>query len=254
VAPVRTIAPDAVIVRMIRSEDCVLPHGLRSLTSNCRDAVRARSAAGAKSHDRLLGLATPLIEPGTIRPLGAEVVQFVVEPEHAAAGVRVRELGLPRDALLNLIIRDDQALPPRGSTLIEAGDHLHILVRQEAALDFGPLLERWRHGPLGAPRPRRPPLRGVTIFTTRPWTPADGDPAHPTQLSGQPVVEQLRTRRDQPGALVALADGRYAYTAPIAAVGSARQLQQAARHRLSLAPTDTERAWRQEVIGALTLP
>jgi potassium/hydrogen antiporter len=196
----------------------------------------------------------PLIEPGAIRPLGAEVVQFVVEPEHAAAGVRVRELGLPRDALLNLIIRDDQALPPRGSTLIEAGDHLHILVRQEAALDFGPLLERWRHGPLGAPRPRRPPLRGVTIFTTRPWTAADGDPAHPTQLSGQPVVEQLRTRRDQPGALVALADGRYAYTGPIAAVGSARQLQQAARHRLRLAPTDSERAWWQEVIGALTLP
>ena len=197
---------------------------------------------------------SPLIEPGTIRRLGAEVVQFVVAPEHAAAGVRVRELGLPRDALLNLIIRGDQALPPRGSTLIEAGDQLHILVRQEAALDFGPLLERWRHGPLGTHRPSRPPLRGVTIFSTRPWTPADGDAARPTQLSGQPVVEQLRTRRDQPGALVALADGRYAYTGPIAAVGSARQLQQAARHRLRLAGTDTERAWWQEVIGALTLP
>jgi cell volume regulation protein A len=197
---------------------------------------------------------SPLIEPGTIRRLGAEVVQFVVAPEHAAVGVRVRELGLPRDALLNLIIRGDQALPPRGSTLIEAGDQLHILVRQEAALDFGPLLERWRHGPLGTHRPSRPPLRGVTIFSTRPWTGADGDPARPTQLSGQPVVEHLRTRRDQPGALVALADGRYAYTGPIAAVGSARQLQQAARHRLRLAGTDTERAWWQEVIGALTLP
>ncbi len=196
----------------------------------------------------------PLIEPGTIRPLGAEVVQFVVAPDHAAAGVRVRELGLPRDALLNLIIRDDQALPPRGSTLIEAGDQLHILVRQEAALDFGPLLHRWRNGPLGTPRPSRPPLRGVTIFTTRPWTSADGDPAHPTELSKQRVVEQLRTRRDQPGALVALADGRYAYTGPIIAIGSARQLQQAARQRLRLAPTDSERAWWQEVIGALTLP
>jgi cell volume regulation protein A len=196
----------------------------------------------------------PLIEPGAIRPLGAEIVQFVVEPEHAAAGVRVRELGLPRDALLNLIIRDDQALPPRGSTLIEAGDHLHILVRQEAALDFGPLLERWRHGPLGTPRPSRRAPRATTIFTTRPWTPADGDPAHPTELSNQPVVEQLRTRRDQPGALVALADGRYAYTGPINAIGSARQLQQAARQRLTLAPTDSERAWWQEVIGALALP
>ena len=98
-------------------------------------------------------LPAPLIESTAIRRLGAEVVEFVVEPDHAAAGRRVRELGLPRDALLNIIIRGGQALPPRGSTRIEPGDHLHVLVRQEAAVDFRPLLDRWRDGPLGRAAP-----------------------------------------------------------------------------------------------------
>jgi cell volume regulation protein A len=199
-------------------------------------------------------LPAPLIESGAISRLGAEVVQFVVEPGHAAAGRRVRELSLPRDALLNVIIRGDQALPPRGSTRVEPGDHLHILVRQEVAVEFRRLLDRWRDGPVGPPpRARRTP-RATTIFTSRPWLADDGDPAHPTRLVNLPVVEQLRTRRDQPGALVILADGRYAYTGPITAVGSATQLQEAARRRLRTAATDGEQAWWREVIGALAAP
>jgi cell volume regulation protein A len=193
-----------------------------------------------------------LIEPTAIRRLGAEVVEFVVQPEHAAAGRRVRELGLPRDALLNLIIRGDQALPPRGSTVIEPGDHLHVLVRQEAALEFAELLARWRDGPLGPPARPRPLIRAVaTVFTSRPWRSEDGDPGRPTEIGGVQVVEQLRTRRDRPGALVALSDGRYAYTGGVLAVGSAPQLQEAARRALRYADGDGEQAWWREVIGAL---
>jgi cell volume regulation protein A len=193
-----------------------------------------------------------LIEPSAMRRLGAEVAEFVVEPGYAAAGRRVRELGLPRDALLNLIIRGEQALPPRGSTLIETHDRLHVLVRQEVAVEFRRVLDRWRDGPLPVAVRRRPTLRGgAVIFTTRPWRAEDGDPGHPARVSGLEAVEQLRTRRDQPGALVALADGRYAFTGTVLAVGSARQIQEAARRRLRRARTDGERAWWREVIGAL---
>jgi potassium/hydrogen antiporter len=180
-------------------------------------------------------LPAPLIESTAIRRLGAEVVEFVVEPEHAAAGRLVRELGLPRDALLNIIIRGEQALPPRGSTRIEPGDHLHVLVRQEAAVDFRPLLDRWRDGPVGRPPRPKPVSTGPApaIFSSRPWGERDGD---------------------QPGALVVLADGRYAYTGPITAIGSAGQVQDAARRRLRLATTDAEQAWWREVIGALANP
>jgi cell volume regulation protein A len=200
-------------------------------------------------------LPAPLFEPRAIRRLGAEVVEFVVAHSHAAAGRRVRELDLPRDALLNLIIRGDQALPPRGSTRIEPGDRLHIIVRQEVAVEFQQLLERWRDGPLGPPARRRPaPRAAPSIFTTRPWHADDGDFAHPTSISKIEVVDQLRTRRDRPGALVALADGRYAYTGPITAIGSAAQLQAAARRRLRRAGSDSEKAWWREVIGALAAP
>jgi cell volume regulation protein A len=211
---------------------------------------------------RWLGLTTseaalprPLIEQGAIRRLGAEVVEFVVEDGHAAAGRRVRELGLPRDALLNVIIRGDQALPPRGSTRIEPGDHLHILIRQEVAVEFRQLLKRWREGPLGPLRPRRPvPRATAPIFSSGPWRSEDGSPEHPARVGQVEVIEQIRTRRDAPGALVALADGRYAYTGAVTAIGSPGQLQDAARRRLRQAATDSERAWWREVIGALATP
>ncbi len=122
-----------------------------------------------------------LLDVGAVRRLGAEVVEFPVEKGHAIAGHRVRETGLPRDALLNVIIRGDQAILPRGSTLIEPGDRLHLLVRQEASVELRGLLELWEKGPIGATEPRvRPPLRtSPSPLSLRPWEPADGDPSAP---------------------------------------------------------------------------
>jgi potassium/hydrogen antiporter len=204
---------------------------------------------GATSDEQ--ALPAPLLETGAVRRLGAEVVQFAVAPGDAIVGHPVRDIGLPRDALLNLVVRADQAIPPRGSTVVEAGDHLHVLVRQEVAVEFGSLLRRWREGPI-APRPQRPVgSRAVSIFSTGRWRASDGDPAAPEQVNGLDVIDRVRTRRDVPGALVALADGRFAYTGPVKAIGSARQLQEAARQRLARSVSDAERAWWREVVGAL---
>jgi cell volume regulation protein A len=196
---------------------------------------------------------TPLIQAPAMRRLGAEIAEFAVKPGDAAEGRLVRELLLPREALLNVIIRGEQAFPPRGSTLVEAGDRLHILVRQEVAIEFQELMRRWREGPLEPPARRRAGPRGATIFTSRTGKPEAGEPSRPAEVSGVEVVEQLRTRRDIPGALVALADGRFAYTGPTVGVGAASQLQDAARRRLVHAQTEAERAWWREVIGALAI-
>ena len=194
----------------------------------------------------------PLVEPVLLSRLGAEVVQFPVREGFAVVGHPVRELGLPREALLNVIVRGDRAIPPRGSTIIESGDQLHLIVRQEVALEFQGLLELWRTGPLEAQRRRRPRiLSRPAVTTTRPWEDADGDPARPSQVMGVDVVDQLRTRRDEPGALVALADGRYACTGRLLAVGPAAELQSVARRRLARAESPGDRAWWQEVVGAL---
>jgi cell volume regulation protein A len=128
-----------------------------------------------------------------------------------------------------------------------------VLVRQEAALDFQQVITRWRDGPLEIAR-RRPVRLGSTVFRTGPWDPSDGDPSRPPTVIGVEVIERVRTRRDQPGALVALADGRYAYTGSVMAIGSSQQVQEAARRRLRSAVTDDDQAWWREVIGALAAP
>jgi potassium/hydrogen antiporter len=200
-------------------------------------------------------LRRPLVEVGTIRELGADVVEVPLVESDAAIGVRVRDLGLPRDTLVNVLVRGDEALPPRGSTRLEAGDRLYILTRQTAMASLEEARERWRTGPVGPlPRPSRVQRpSGAPIFTTRPWTEADGDPEDPARVLGLDVLERLGTRWDVPGALVVLSDGRYAVTGPHVLVGSREQLQWHARRRLRQATTDPERAWWQEVIGSSAL-
>jgi cell volume regulation protein A len=211
---------------------------------------------------RWLGVTSPeesdtlrgIVEVGAVRELGGDVIEHVIRPGDAAAGARIRELGLPRDALVSLVARGDEALLPRGSTRLEAGDRLIVLVRREVSRDLSALVDRWRTGPVGTPvRPPRTYTGTVPIYTTRPWKPADGDPSRPTVVSGQPVVEKLRTRRDVPGALVVLADGRYAVCGPILMLGPPVQVQAQARRRLARAEDDAAQAWWQEVIGACAL-
>ena len=200
------------------------------------------------------GRTPSLLEVGAVRELGADVVEHVVRPGDAAAGARLRDLGLPRDALVSLIVRGDEALLPRGSTRLEAGDRLLVLVRREVAQDLPEIVERWRKGPVHKPvRPRRTYTGSVPVYTSRPWSEADGDPAHPRDIAGNPVVEHIRTRRDVPGALVVLEDGRFAVSGPILMMGPAGQVQAQARRKLLRSTDDAEIAWWQEVIGACAL-
>jgi cell volume regulation protein A len=208
---------------------------------------------------RRLGLTTtepalprPLSESGTIRRLGAEVLEYTIDPADAIASARVRDLGLPRDAVVSVIVRDERAIPPRGSTQLRGGDELHLLIGEESAHLVRDLLNRWRTGPIGpAPRPLRPVAGRAPIFSVWSWNEQhDGDASHPRAIAGQPVIEQLRIRRDQPGGLWVLADARYALTGPLAAVGSRRDLTDWARRRMRSVPAE-EQAWLQNVIGAL---
>ena len=56
---------------------------------------------------------------------------------------------LPEDALLALIVRRGQTVPPCGSTTIETGDTLLVLVPHGTVQPFRRLVRRWRtdYGP-----------------------------------------------------------------------------------------------------------
>jgi potassium/hydrogen antiporter len=98
---------------------------------------------------RKLGLISyaprPPEAPLEVGPLSKlDLVDFAVAPDHAIAGAHVRETGLPRSALIAIINRGDETIPPRGSTVIEAGDRLFVLVPHEKRADLEDVFSRWR--------------------------------------------------------------------------------------------------------------
>jgi potassium/hydrogen antiporter len=121
-------------------------------------------------------LPRPLAESGIIRGLGAEVVEYPVAPDDAIVGLPVRELGLPREALVTVIVRDGRAIPPRGSTVIAARDRLHILVRREAADVFPSLMDRWRTGPMRPATPYGQAWVTIPVSRRRPTGEAEQSP------------------------------------------------------------------------------
>jgi potassium/hydrogen antiporter len=73
-----------------------------------------------------------------------DLEEFRVASDHAIAGAAVRELGLPREALVAVVVRGDDPIPPRGSTRIEAGDVLFVLVPHGKRPEVEDVFERWR--------------------------------------------------------------------------------------------------------------
>jgi len=202
-------------------------------------------------------LPEPVVETGMIQELGGDVLAIRIAPDDAADGRMVKELGLPRQALVSVIVRDGQAVLPRGSTVIAGGDELHVLVRRERHGEIVQLLDIWRDGPI--PEPPRVPLglRGSpAIFSVRPTRPEDGDTGAPELVDGIEVALTLRVRHDVPAAVVVLADGRFAVTGPdLIAVGGRQTLARwCARRARTDSVSPQERAWLQEAIGTIDAP
>jgi cell volume regulation protein A len=192
-----------------------------------------------------------LLESGRIRRMGGDVIAYRVPEGAAIAGHRVRELELPREALVNVIVRDGDALPPRGSTELQEGDELHILVRSELRDEVEGLTAHWAKGPIGKPAPPPLPRRGASqVFTVRP---VRGDGELGDEIDGIPILRVMRDRSERGAYLVALADGRYAVmSSGLIAIGGRRALAGWCEGRAARPDVNSsERAWWQEVTGAL---
>ena len=202
-------------------------------------------------------LPQPLHETGMIQELGGDVLAYRVESGDAARGRMVKSLGLPRESLVSLIVRDGEALLPRGSTVIEAGDELHLIVRREGRSEIGRLTRLWREGPMEDPVVPAIAMRSSPqIFSVRPTRPEDGDTGAPRTVFGVEVAMILRTRSDVPAAIAVLVDGRFAVTGPDQiAAGGRRNLSRWCSGRADRPNTsDQDRAWLQEAIGVIDSP
>jgi cell volume regulation protein A len=73
-----------------------------------------------------------------------DLVDFVVAGDHAIAGAAVREVGLPRAAIIAVVVRGDDSIPPRGSTIIAPGDRLYVLAPRSLRPAVEDVFTRWR--------------------------------------------------------------------------------------------------------------
>jgi cell volume regulation protein A len=72
------------------------------------------------------------------------LVEFSVAADHAIAGSAVRELGLPREALVAVLVRGDEAIPPPGTTTIQPGDVRFVLSPHGKGPELEDVFSRWR--------------------------------------------------------------------------------------------------------------
>jgi len=83
--------------------------------------------------------------PLEVDALGSlELVEFDVAGDHAISGATVSELGLPRSALVAVVVRGGETSPPRGATVVEPGDRLFVLAPRSLRPELEDVFSRWR--------------------------------------------------------------------------------------------------------------
>ena len=158
-------------------------------------------------------LPRPLAETGTIRaPRAPRWSSTRSASATRSPARRVRELGLPREALVNVIVRGDEAIPP---ARLDA-DRGRRPPPRAGSPGGGPGVRGPDRALAKRARGDRPRGRGRAypghppVFSVRPWSAADGDPARPKAVAGRWWSSTCEAATTSPGSVVALDDGRYA--------------------------------------------
>jgi trk system potassium uptake protein TrkA len=76
----------------------------------------------------------------TLHSVGVSIVEAKVPPDSPAIGVPIKEMGVPDDCIMPLIIRDGQAIIPYGETTLQAGDEVLAITPMAARDILGKLL------------------------------------------------------------------------------------------------------------------
>ncbi|KOO58973.1 potassium transporter TrkA [Rheinheimera sp. KL1] len=88
---------------------------------------------------RTLGLTEPppvtpaaTLEITALGDVDADIVEYQLGDNSRAAKRRLSQMALPDGTVVAMITRGNEVIPPRGSTLLHAGDHLFIVMKPEA--------------------------------------------------------------------------------------------------------------------------
>ena len=72
----------------------------------------------------------------------ADIVEIVIPPGAIIAGKEVKHKGMPEGSTITAIYRDNELLIPRGDTVVEAGDKIIVLARNNIIEKVAELLTR----------------------------------------------------------------------------------------------------------------
>lgn len=134
----------------------------------------------------------------SLKHVEGDIIDYSVGANSRAAGRLVKDLALPAGVVIAVVARDQQMIPPQGSTRIHAGDHVILVMRPGTA----PLVNRIFASTDGTPGelppmfefPPRHDHRGRTGAILRHQT-ARAVPKHAGR--GDPATARQRT--DSPG-------------------------------------------------------
>ena len=74
---------------------------------------------------------SPVLEINAIESLPVQIISFNLDPAALVTGNRAGSLPLPEGADILLLVRGRDALPVGPDTVLQAGDHCHVMVRPE---------------------------------------------------------------------------------------------------------------------------
>src|SRR5687768_14872985 len=72
-----------------------------------------------------------VLELESMAPIKGELMTFYVDEALAVAGVPLSEMPFPEGAAAALIIRGDEMIPPKGTTVLMPGDYIYLFARPE---------------------------------------------------------------------------------------------------------------------------
>ncbi|QJR81096.1 potassium/proton antiporter [Alteromonas pelagimontana] len=70
-----------------------------------------------------------ILEISSLGDVDADIVQYTLGYSAKAIDRRLAELALPEGAVVAMIVRGAEVFPPRGSTVMTAGDHLFLVIK-----------------------------------------------------------------------------------------------------------------------------
>ena len=95
--------------------------------------------ATVRSVTRWFGLEVPptpaplaTLELSSLGPLSGELLSFHITSSVLAEGVAIRDLGLPENTSIALIVRGSDLVSPRGSTVLQSDDQVYVSTSSEA--------------------------------------------------------------------------------------------------------------------------